>query len=208
MQRGHGRGSDARLPLRPGERGRRSCSITQPALCSTASGVWRPQDPRCSRRVQRGCARRPGQVPGARGAVAGRRRRRARAQASVEINTGVLVGRLWLSRLASRSRRGFRPLAHRRRPPPFSPPHPPPPNPPSTTTTTTSAMPGTMLSGGFYKYRCKYFLTHNCPNWVRVAKAPCAMCMVRDLPAAGKLPAPPNPRCRGPGARAPQAPRR
>ncbi|KAF7533232.1 hypothetical protein G7054_g7275 [Neopestalotiopsis clavispora] len=20
--------------------------------------------------------------------------------------------------------------------------------------------------GGFYKYRCKYFYTHNCPNWV------------------------------------------
>ncbi|KAK7431605.1 hypothetical protein QQZ08_001823 [Neonectria magnoliae] len=21
-------------------------------------------------------------------------------------------------------------------------------------------------AGGFYKYRCKYFYTHNCPNWV------------------------------------------
>ncbi|KAK1832702.1 hypothetical protein QBC39DRAFT_236010, partial [Podospora conica] len=31
-------------------------------------------------------------------------------------------------------------------------------------------------SGGFYKYRCKYFLTHNCPHWVYVNGAPCAYC--------------------------------
>ncbi|KFG79402.1 hypothetical protein MANI_009661 [Metarhizium anisopliae] len=33
------------------------------------------------------------------------------------------------------------------------------------------------MSGGFYKYRCKYFYTHNCQNWVWVNKAPCATCM-------------------------------
>lgn len=33
-------------------------------------------------------------------------------------------------------------------------------------------------SGGFYKYRCKYFLTHDCPNWVFVNYAPCADCCV------------------------------
>jgi hypothetical protein len=32
-------------------------------------------------------------------------------------------------------------------------------------------------SGGFYKYRCRYFLTHNCPNWVWVHNAPCANCL-------------------------------
>ncbi|OTB04056.1 hypothetical protein M426DRAFT_166478 [Hypoxylon sp. CI-4A] len=31
-------------------------------------------------------------------------------------------------------------------------------------------------SGGFYKYRCKYFFTHNCPNWVYVNNSPCANC--------------------------------
>ncbi|KAI0136982.1 hypothetical protein BJ170DRAFT_589933 [Xylariales sp. AK1849] len=30
--------------------------------------------------------------------------------------------------------------------------------------------------GGFYKYRCKYFYTHNCPNWVYVNHSPCASC--------------------------------
>ncbi|KAK3933646.1 hypothetical protein QBC46DRAFT_107294 [Diplogelasinospora grovesii] len=35
-----------------------------------------------------------------------------------------------------------------------------------------------MSSGGFYKYRCKYyFYTHNCPNWVWVNNAPCASCL-------------------------------
>lgn len=33
-------------------------------------------------------------------------------------------------------------------------------------------------SGGYYKYRCKYFLTHNCPNWVWVNNATCASCLV------------------------------
>jgi hypothetical protein len=34
-------------------------------------------------------------------------------------------------------------------------------------------------SGGYYKYRCKYWLTYNCPNWVWVNNAPCAHCLVR-----------------------------
>ena len=33
-------------------------------------------------------------------------------------------------------------------------------------------------SGGYYKYRCKYRLTYNCPNWVWVNNAPCAHCLV------------------------------
>ncbi|OAA46329.1 hypothetical protein NOR_03082 [Metarhizium rileyi] len=33
------------------------------------------------------------------------------------------------------------------------------------------------MSGGFYKYRCKYFYTHNCQNWVWINNAPCATCM-------------------------------
>lgn len=36
-------------------------------------------------------------------------------------------------------------------------------------------------SGGFYKYRCKYFYTHNCSNWVYVSNSPCATCLVRIL---------------------------
>ncbi|CAI6097037.1 hypothetical protein V2G26_016005 [Clonostachys chloroleuca] len=32
-------------------------------------------------------------------------------------------------------------------------------------------------SGGFYKYRCKYFYSHNCTNWVWVNNAPCASCL-------------------------------
>ncbi|RDL37317.1 Uncharacterized protein BP5553_04750 [Venustampulla echinocandica] len=38
-------------------------------------------------------------------------------------------------------------------------------------------------SGGYYKYRCKYFFTHNCPHWVWVHNAPCAHCLAdgRDL---------------------------
>ncbi|KAI1327650.1 hypothetical protein F5Y16DRAFT_189841 [Xylariaceae sp. FL0255] len=30
--------------------------------------------------------------------------------------------------------------------------------------------------GGFYKYRCKYFYTHDCPNWVYVNNTACATC--------------------------------
>ncbi|KUJ22946.1 uncharacterized protein LY89DRAFT_727735 [Mollisia scopiformis] len=32
-------------------------------------------------------------------------------------------------------------------------------------------------SGGYYKYRCKYWLTYNCPHWVWVNGAPCAHCL-------------------------------
>ncbi|PQE28843.1 hypothetical protein CJF30_00003857 [Rutstroemia sp. NJR-2017a BBW] len=34
-------------------------------------------------------------------------------------------------------------------------------------------------SGGYYKYRCKYWLTFNCPNWVWVNDAPCASCLAK-----------------------------
>lgn len=37
-------------------------------------------------------------------------------------------------------------------------------------------------SGGFYKYRCKYFYTHNCTNWVYVNNSPCANCLVSPKP--------------------------
>ncbi|KAK3933815.1 hypothetical protein QBC46DRAFT_326000 [Diplogelasinospora grovesii] len=38
-------------------------------------------------------------------------------------------------------------------------------------------------SGGFYKYRCKYFYTHNCPNWVWANNAPCASCLAEGRDA-------------------------
>ncbi|KAK3933498.1 hypothetical protein QBC46DRAFT_434149 [Diplogelasinospora grovesii] len=38
-------------------------------------------------------------------------------------------------------------------------------------------------SGGFYKYRCKYFYTHNCPNWVWVNNSPCASCLAEGRDA-------------------------
>jgi len=34
-----------------------------------------------------------------------------------------------------------------------------------------------MSGGGYYKYRCKYWLTHDCPHWVWVNNAPCAHCL-------------------------------
>jgi len=34
-----------------------------------------------------------------------------------------------------------------------------------------------MSGGGYYKYRCKYWLSHNCPHWVWVNNAPCAHCL-------------------------------
>jgi len=41
-------------------------------------------------------------------------------------------------------------------------------------------------SGGYYKYRCKYWLTYNCPHWVWVNNAPCAHCLAdgRDSDSA------------------------
>ncbi|KAH8907328.1 hypothetical protein BR93DRAFT_968858 [Coniochaeta sp. PMI_546] len=43
-------------------------------------------------------------------------------------------------------------------------------------------------SGGFPKYRCKYFSTHGCDKWVLVMNAPCPYCVAAgrdalDLPA-------------------------
>jgi len=33
--------------------------------------------------------------------------------------------------------------------------------------------------GGYYKFRCKNWLTHNCPNWVWVNGTSCAECMAQ-----------------------------
>ncbi|KAI0537706.1 hypothetical protein GGR58DRAFT_329430 [Xylaria digitata] len=38
-------------------------------------------------------------------------------------------------------------------------------------------------SGGFYKYRCKYFYTHECPNWVYVNNTACASCSAQGRDA-------------------------
>ncbi|KAI1364815.1 hypothetical protein F5Y08DRAFT_200056 [Xylaria arbuscula] len=46
-------------------------------------------------------------------------------------------------------------------------------------------------SGGFYKYRCKYFFTHECPNWVYVNNTACAECSAQGReaePAAPQAP--------------------
>ncbi|KAK4115621.1 hypothetical protein N656DRAFT_775547 [Canariomyces notabilis] len=36
-------------------------------------------------------------------------------------------------------------------------------------------------SGGFYKYRCKYFWTYNCDNWVYANGHACQMCLVSHV---------------------------
>ncbi|KAL2265595.1 hypothetical protein VTJ83DRAFT_6695 [Remersonia thermophila] len=38
--------------------------------------------------------------------------------------------------------------------------------------------------GGFYKYRCKNFYTHNCPNWVYCNGHACSMCLAEGRDAA------------------------
>lgn len=40
-------------------------------------------------------------------------------------------------------------------------------------------------SGGFYKYRCKYFYSHNCQNWVWVNGSTCASCLAEGRDAEG-----------------------
>ncbi|KAH0490507.1 hypothetical protein TgHK011_001974 [Trichoderma gracile] len=42
-------------------------------------------------------------------------------------------------------------------------------------------------SGGFYKYRCKNFYSHNCPNWVWVNNSPCATCIAEGRDAEEQL---------------------
>ncbi|UKZ51462.1 hypothetical protein TrVGV298_005222 [Trichoderma virens] len=44
-----------------------------------------------------------------------------------------------------------------------------------------------MSSGGFYKYRCKNFYSHNCPNWVWVNNSPCATCIAEGRDAEEQL---------------------
>lgn len=54
-----------------------------------------------------------------------------------------------------------------------------------------SRSPGTMSDGGgYYKYRCKYFLTYNCQNWVYSTDTACAACSVRIPPRANRVCAP------------------
>ncbi|KAL7934863.1 hypothetical protein V8C35DRAFT_279340 [Trichoderma chlorosporum] len=43
-----------------------------------------------------------------------------------------------------------------------------------------------MSSGGFYKYRCKNFYSHNCPNWVWVNNSPCATCIAEGKDVEGQ----------------------
>ncbi|CAP71134.1 uncharacterized protein PODANS_6_5020 [Podospora anserina S mat+] len=38
------------------------------------------------------------------------------------------------------------------------------------------------MSGGFNKYRCKYFLSYNCPNWVFMNGHACGSCLVSLIP--------------------------
>lgn len=47
-------------------------------------------------------------------------------------------------------------------------------------------------SGGFYKYRCKYFYTYNCPNWVYCNGHACAMCLAEGRDAAESEPSVPS----------------
>ncbi|KAL2149530.1 hypothetical protein VTH82DRAFT_8181 [Thermothelomyces myriococcoides] len=48
-------------------------------------------------------------------------------------------------------------------------------------------------SGGFYKYRCKYFYTYNCPNWVYCNGHACAMCLAEGRDSMEtEATAPPN----------------
>ncbi|KAI0181704.1 hypothetical protein GGR52DRAFT_567922 [Hypoxylon sp. FL1284] len=43
-------------------------------------------------------------------------------------------------------------------------------------------------SGGFYRYRCKNFYTHNCPNWVYVNNSACANCSAEGRDVDGVAP--------------------
>jgi len=45
-------------------------------------------------------------------------------------------------------------------------------------------------SGGYYKYRCKYWLTYNCPHWVWVNNAPCAHCLADGRDSEVEMAAP------------------
>ncbi|KAL2106749.1 hypothetical protein VUR80DRAFT_6249 [Thermomyces stellatus] len=40
-------------------------------------------------------------------------------------------------------------------------------------------------SGGFYKYRCKYFYTKSCQNWVYVNGEACVSCLAEGCDAEG-----------------------
>ncbi|KAI1110966.1 hypothetical protein F5Y14DRAFT_454493 [Nemania sp. NC0429] len=38
-------------------------------------------------------------------------------------------------------------------------------------------------TGGYYRFRCKYFLSHECPNWVYINNAVCAECSAKGRDA-------------------------
>lgn len=42
-----------------------------------------------------------------------------------------------------------------------------------------------MSGSGFYRFRCKNFLTYNCENWVWVNHSACAECVVCASSPAG-----------------------
>ncbi|CAH0028353.1 unnamed protein product [Clonostachys rhizophaga] len=42
------------------------------------------------------------------------------------------------------------------------------------------------MSGGFYKYRCKFFYSHNCTNWVWMNESPCAPCLAEGREETGE----------------------
>ncbi|KAI9897554.1 hypothetical protein N3K66_007410 [Trichothecium roseum] len=47
------------------------------------------------------------------------------------------------------------------------------------------------MSGGFYQYRCKYFYTYNCANWVNINGGVCTVCIAQgrddDVPVSASL---------------------
>ncbi|KAK4163010.1 hypothetical protein QBC43DRAFT_335755 [Cladorrhinum sp. PSN259] len=44
------------------------------------------------------------------------------------------------------------------------------------------------MSGGFNKFRCKYWLTHDCPNWVFMNGRACGACLAEGREAGEGLP--------------------
>ncbi|KAK4456383.1 hypothetical protein QBC42DRAFT_191181 [Cladorrhinum samala] len=44
------------------------------------------------------------------------------------------------------------------------------------------------MSGGYNKYRCKYWLTHDCPNWVFMNKHACGACLAEGREGGEGLP--------------------
>ncbi|KAK4223220.1 hypothetical protein QBC38DRAFT_54387 [Podospora fimiseda] len=45
------------------------------------------------------------------------------------------------------------------------------------------------MSGGYNKFRCKYWLSHDCPNWVYMNGHACGACLAEGREAGEGLPA-------------------